>query len=175
MTDVLRPLRQLAKAGPCVVLAHYSPKGTPRDGQFSRGTDALPAFVDCQIEMHWMGRAGSDNRRRRLLAWSRHDETPRRLTIELPPGSTVFSVVPEEAIPQDEITRTLLELVAANPGSTARELWDAWRPTEGRPRLRLVNDRMQALAAFGQVQREGAGHRFEPYRYGSCQTGVAMC
>jgi len=33
--------------------------------------------------MDWLGRPADDDRRRRLTAFSRHEETPRRLVIEL--------------------------------------------------------------------------------------------
>src|SRR5262249_13169154 len=40
---------------------------------------ALAAFVDILIEMHWYAAPDEPDRRRRLLAWSRHDATPRQL------------------------------------------------------------------------------------------------
>ena len=45
MTDALRPLRELAAAGPGVLLLHHPRKGNALGGQGARGTGALPAEV----------------------------------------------------------------------------------------------------------------------------------
>ena len=49
MTDALRPLRELADDGPAVLILHHPRKGAAAGGQGSRGTGALPAFVDFLI------------------------------------------------------------------------------------------------------------------------------
>ena len=50
-------------------------KGASPAGQAARGSGALAAFVDVLVEMYWYGEPQTSDRRRRLLAFSRHEET----------------------------------------------------------------------------------------------------
>jgi hypothetical protein len=51
-------------------------------GKAARGSGALSGYADIVIEMRAFPKAGPEDRRRRLWAWSRYPETPRRLVIE---------------------------------------------------------------------------------------------
>lgn len=168
MTDALRPVRELATAGPAVLLLHHPRKGAAVGGQSSRGTGALPAVVDFLIEMHWSGPAAAENRRRRLDAWSRHEETPRRVLVELNAEGTDYSVVAEEQDAHeadDEVSRTLERVVEAEPGLSAREILASWPAGVHRPGRETLFDRLRALTEVGRLRREGSGCRYAPYRY----------
>src|SRR5207244_6739697 len=97
------------------LLLHHPRKGAAIGGQWSRGTGALPAVVDFLVEMHWSGRAASENRRRRLEAWSRHEETPRRVLVDLNDAGTDYAVVPQDVDADDGlddvVSRTLERLL----------------------------------------------------------------
>jgi hypothetical protein len=203
MTDALRPLRALAIAGPAVLILHHPPKGATRGGEGSRGTGALPAFVDFLVEMHWSGRGQpsrplpqsrmapsppaqlpqsrkapsppaplpqsrerGDDRQRLLLAWSRHDETPRRVLVELSASGTDYAVLPGGADePNDELQRVLEELLRDPAGLTVREIVDRWPPGRERPSVRGLRDRLWELLVIGRLERSGRGDRFSPYRF----------
>src|SRR5581483_4538084 len=77
----LAPLRQLADTGVAIWLMHHPHKGKVRSGEWARGTGSLPASVDISLEMHPCG-ADFTDRRRILLGYSRHEETPRRRVFE---------------------------------------------------------------------------------------------
>jgi hypothetical protein len=78
----LSPLRRLAGQGIALWLMHHPHKGKARPGEWSRGTGSLPASVDIALEMHPVCADDLGDRRRLLLGWSRHEETPRRRVIE---------------------------------------------------------------------------------------------
>jgi hypothetical protein len=83
MLEALAPLQRLTAEGLGVLLAHHPSKGDNADGQAARGSGALPGYVDIAVEMFHVGRASGGDRRRRLVAYSRYEETPRQLVIEL--------------------------------------------------------------------------------------------
>jgi hypothetical protein len=153
-------------AGPAVLIVHHPPKGATRGGQASRGTGALPAFVDFLVEMHWSGPATSENRRRRLLAWSRHDETPRRVLVELSAAGTDYAVLPAGSDEPDDETQRLLEGILSDPaGLTVREIIERWPPGTEPPSPRSLRDRLWELVALERLERLGRGVRFAPFRY----------
>ncbi len=175
MTDVLRPLRELADCGPAVLILHHPRKGLAAGGQAARGTGALPAFVDFLVEMHWAGPAAADNRRRRLAAWSRHEETPGRVLLELSADGTDYAVVegkPDGA--DDEVDRVLEGLLRATPGLTARELAVRWPAGAERPRWRALVGRLRGLSDAGRLARTGGGHRYAPFRYRLAEDGPTV-
>jgi hypothetical protein len=81
--DALRPLERLTAAGQAVLLLHHPRKRPTPDGQSARGTAALRTSVDVLMEMKLPPSSQPQDRRRRLLAWSRWDTTPRECVIEL--------------------------------------------------------------------------------------------
>jgi hypothetical protein len=122
--------------------------------------------VDVLVEMHWAGPAGMENRRRRLLAWSRHAETPRRALLELSADGTDYAAVPDEPDePADEVGRALESVLRAAPDLTAREAHARWPAGADRPRLQALARRLRTLADAGRLVRSGPGHRYGPYRY----------
>jgi hypothetical protein len=173
MTDTLRPLRELAALGPGVLILHHPRKGLSMGGQGARGTGVLPAFVDILMEMHWPGPPSTDTRRRRLTAWSRHDETPRRLLMELSDDGTDYTVVPDDRgemdYPNDTVWRTVESLLRnsdSERGLTRRELLDRWPGGgEAPPGDTPLYRRLCAMLQTGRLTRSGRGQRFSPYRY----------
>jgi len=83
LLECLTPLQRLASAGMSVLLPHHPRKGKTLAGQAARGSGALAGFVDVIIEMGYSSHPDDLDRRRRLVAFSRHDQTPRHLLIEL--------------------------------------------------------------------------------------------
>jgi hypothetical protein len=166
MTDALRPVRELAANGPGVLILHHPRKGSSMGGQGARGTGALPAFVDFLVEMHWPESAAGESRRRRLSAWSRHEQTPRRVLLELSTDGTDYAVVPDDANgPDDEVGRVFEGLLAASPGLTAKELLGRWPAGVDRPQCSAFYRRLRQLIESGRLVRSGRGYRYSPYRF----------
>ena len=82
MLAALAPLQRLTKAGLAVLVLHHPRKAESAPGRAARGSGALTGFADVLIETGLGGPPDSDDRRRKLAAFSRHAETTRRLAIE---------------------------------------------------------------------------------------------
>jgi hypothetical protein len=168
MLDALLPLQRLTSRGVCLFVMHHPRKGEVKAGQAARGSGALAGHVDILLEMTWYGRPTDLDRRRRIEAYSRHAETPRRLVIELTADGTDYlghGDWGDDALgPSWELLRGLL---AAGQPLTRQEILARW-PVSVLP----VPDGvtlwrwLERLAAEGQVRRDGLGRRNNPYRYG---------
>lgn len=112
MIEALLPLQELAAAGMSILLNHHPRKGESLPGQAARGSGALAGFVDIAMEMTWCAHAADNDRRRKILAFSRHDQTPRQRVIELNADGTDYLV--HGSFQDDEFSTT---------GSTSRWSW----------------------------------------------------
>src|SRR5262249_2091167 len=83
MMEALAPLQQLTSLGASVLLLHHPRKEESAAGMMARGSGPLPRFVDIRVEMDAFGPRALDERRRRLRALSRFEETPQHWVIEL--------------------------------------------------------------------------------------------
>ena len=90
--EVLRPLEQLTAAGVAVLLLHHPRKGVVHAGQAARGSGALSAYADIVLELTCLARSRREDRRRLLCAWSRHDDTPPELVLELSADGCDYAV-----------------------------------------------------------------------------------
>jgi len=167
MLECLTPLQRLTSAGLSVLLLHHPRKGKTVAGQAARGTGALPGFADIIMEMSHCSGPEDEDRRRRLVAFSRHAETPRHLLIELLPDGSDYVVLqcgPEEADGQSWET-LLAVLASAHRKLTQQELLDDWPADADRPGRTSLWRWLKGAVARGQVCREGKGHVRDPYRY----------
>jgi hypothetical protein len=167
MLEALVPLRRLTEAGVAVLLLHHPRKGASADGQAARGSGALAAFVDVLVEMHWYSRGAETDRRRRLLAWSRLEETPRQLVVELNAEGTDYLAHGDFA--QDELGSGWAALRAvlghAPDWLTRPEILQAWPEAEEVPSQVTLWRWLEQAVAQGWVLRDGRGHHSEPFRY----------
>ena len=87
MRNRTRPSRrwrwQNSDLGLAVLVLHHPKKGETKEGQAARGIGVLNAEVDIVLEMTHFSNPSSDDRRRKIVAYSRFDETPRRRLLEL--------------------------------------------------------------------------------------------
>jgi AAA domain len=167
MLDVLLPLQRLTTLGVSVLVLHHPRKGDRLEGQAARGSGALPGHVDILVEMNWFARPMDDDRRRRLIAFSRHRETPRRLVIELGPLGTDYLAYGDFATEEfdqgwDQLQGVLEE---ARGKLTRREIIKEW-PQDYRPPADATLWRwLERAVGDGRVRSEGTGRRSSPFRY----------
>jgi AAA domain len=174
MIDLLRTLRLVACEGPAILLPHHPRKGPSLGGSASRGTGALPASVDCLMEMHWSGCADRENRRRRLQAWSHWEETPRRVLLELSECGTDYRLLPDEPDAAGTGAWPTLEgLLRAAPNLTIQEIYERWPAGVERPGFRALSVWLRELSDSGRLERSGHGHRYAPFRYRVLDEGPA--
>jgi hypothetical protein len=166
MLDALLPLTRLTALGVSVLVLHHPRKGDPAPGQAARGSGALSGFVDILIEMRHYRRAGDNDRRRRLLAFSRHETTPRELVIELTADGTDYlahgDFVSEEFARNWEELRSVL--AAAEWKLTRRQIRERW-PALPAPDEATLWRWLERAAERGLVCRDGDGRRGSAYRY----------
>ena len=158
MLEMLAPLRRLTERRMAVLLLHHPRKETPAEGMAARGSGALSAYADIIVEMDCCRRSRPGNdRRRALAAFSRFDDTPRDLVIELNAAGTDYEARGEAA--HDEFldcwSRLHAVLLAARGKLTRRELAASWPDADGPP---------PAEASLGPLPESRPGPRPAPLR-----------
>jgi hypothetical protein len=163
----LLPVLRLTKLGMALLFMHHPRKGVVLPGQAARGSGALGAFVDIIIERNFCARAGDLDRRRKLLAFSRHSRTPAQCVIELNPEGTDYVVHGD--FQDDEFAQnwTSLRMVLEDAAHKLRRTqiladWPADFPCPSENTLTRWLDRGRSL---GLVLQEGTGRKNDPFRY----------
>ncbi len=166
MIDALAPFLALADAGLAVLLLHHPSKGEPALGQAARGSGALLASVDVVLEMRHPG-GDPFTRRRKIFGWSRHEETPRQMMIELSPDGLRYDRLPDGSDDfhghWDTINRVL---VAAAAPLTRSQILADWPTDVRKPNDATLWRWLDRGVELGLAVRVGKGTKTEPYRYG---------
>jgi hypothetical protein len=167
MLEALLPLQQLTRLGLSILLLHHPPKKVCSPGQGSRGSGALPSHVDIVIEMRRRGRPAADNRRRRLLGFSRYQETPREHVIELAPdGADYLSLGNgdrESFLDHWDTFKTVLD--DAQQKLTRQEILQQWPADFPKPNIGTLHRWLQSAVPLGRICQQGTGRRRDPFRY----------
>lgn len=162
----LAPFIALAEAGLSVLLLHHPSKGEPALGQAARGSGALPASVDIVLEMRHPG-GNPFTRRRKIFGWSRHDETPRQMLMELSEDGRTYERLADTSDDFHENWETVLQVLSAMPEPlTQTEIRNAWPPDSTRPHETTLWRWLDKAVAMGLAVRVGKGTKREAYRYG---------
>ncbi len=168
MMDTLAPLAKLAQAGVAVLLLHHPRKAPAAEGMAARGCGALPAFVDFIIEMRHVDGKQQDDRRRRLIAFSRDAATPRAQLLELSADGLAYALV-NEPPPPDDFSENwpILQMIFedADRELTRAEIPTAWPADFSCPKPTTLRKWLDEAFDRGLIQREGSGRRSEPFRY----------
>lgn len=165
----LSELQVLTQLGIAVLALHHPGKKPAAAGQAARGSSALIGHVDIIIEMRRLGGGTGGNRRRRLRAWSRHDETPERIVIELNEAGTDYTVVnvPDDAGPKQESLPSALDYILrhATLRMTREQILNQWPRDERPPSDARLWRMLKRACAARLIAFDGTGHRDEPFRY----------
>jgi len=164
---ILLMLQRLAKLGTSILILHHPRKGKVLAGQAARGSGVLGGYADILLEMGWYGRPTDPDRRRAIEAFSRHEETPKRLVIELTADGTDYlchgDLHPDDFAPCWEIIRTILTSAECPP--TRAEMLRLWPDDFKKPDDSTLYRWLERLLGEGKVVCEGKGRRNDPYRY----------
>jgi hypothetical protein len=108
-----------------------------------------------------------DDRRRRLLAFSRHPTTPRRLVIELNAPGTDYLTHGDFSEQDDRRGWDLLRLVLEDAPDklTRHDLLAAWPADHPRPNETTLWRWLDQAVAARQIHRDGTGRKNDPFRY----------
>jgi hypothetical protein len=172
MQAALSPLHGISEAGAAVLLVHHPRKGDAGEGQASRGSGALPAFADIILEMRRSPSTGHNSRQRVLTAYSRFEETPDELVIELAEdGSGYRSLGARTEADRRARWEAIADaLPAEGPGQTAEELRDQW--PEPKPGKRTLEVDLKQGAEAGRWSMAGAGRKGDPFRFWRNQNSI---
>jgi hypothetical protein len=164
MAEALAPLGRLTARGLAVLLLHHPSKEERAAGMAARGSGALPGFADIILEMSWY--RDSCDRRRRLRAFSRHEQTPRHLVIELNADGTDYLPRPDLADAFAEAWELVRQvLVDAGEPLTRGEVLAGWPPDARRPNARTLWRWLDHAVAARRLLRSGTGLKNDPFRY----------
>jgi len=160
---VLDPIIALARTTTAAFcLVHHTRKSGGTGGVAARGGGALAGAVDIVVELTRFAKSDTSSKRR-LDCYSRWDETPSKLVIELgDDGYTVAPETPEDPDAHSERTGTrgnpTRDFLLENPG-----WWtvDAIAAVTGAPRTTVTS----AVKAIGNIRTKGRGTSNDPKQY----------
>ena len=166
MLSALTSLQRLTSQGVAVLVLHHPSKARYAEGRAARGTGALSGAVDILIEMSAFAHAAHDDRRRKLIAFSRHAATPRRLVIEMNAEMTDYAALGDDTEEAPAYWWSIVEAILADApkGLTRQELLETWPAAQPPNRVTLWRWLDRAVAE-AQLARGGTGRRANPYRY----------
>ncbi|MBV9125877.1 MAG: AAA family ATPase [Planctomycetes bacterium] len=162
----LAHLQRLTSLGLSVLLLHHPGKGDPAIGQAARGSGALSGSADILIEMRFCPGAADNDRRRRLYAFSRYPETPRRLVVEWSVDGTDYlsrgTFLEERFSRRWQILHTIF--VEAAHKLNRHEVCLRW-PGGRAPNEVSVGRWLERAVDQGLLRKDGRGLQHNPFRY----------
>jgi AAA domain len=165
MLAALASLQTLTARGLAVLVLHHPAKKDAGPGPSGRGSGALLGGADILAELRWYRRAGADDRRRRLVALSRFEETPRQLVIELNAAGTDYlshgSLAEADFAGSWQVLHDLLR--PADRKLTRAQPLGLW-PDEEPPEATTLYRWLRRAVAAG-LRQDGRGKGREPVRY----------
>ena len=164
MMEALVPIRSISAAGAGVLLIHHPRKGDGSQGTASRGSGALPGFVDVILELRRYAPDDNTDRRRVLTALSRFEDTPAEQVIELTDDG--YKVIGDRSdAGREDIDAAIREVLPTGGcGMTYEMVREEW-PSDKKPGEQKLRGMLNAGANRGEWMRRGMGKRNDPYRY----------
>ncbi len=163
----LLPLHGLCQAGAAVLLIHHPRKGDGGEATAARGSGALPAFVDCIVEMRRFDPERRDDRRRVLRTYSRFEESPDELVVELDQDGINYTTIGARSDVSHRDRSRVIAAIFAEEASplVPRQIRNSW-PDGSAPGLRTIERDCVAGVEAGAWGRFGTGRRGDPHTYG---------
>lgn len=165
MTTVIVEFRRIIEVGASMLVAHHPGKSTTGQGKSSRGSGALPGFVDILLEFGRFAPDRAEDTRRVLVGMSRYKDTPPEVVIELADEGYIATGTKADSTAADR-GEIILGLLSDMPVSrdAIRQSW----PEEcavPRPGDTILKKTLQTLEREGRLVVTGSGKRGEPYLY----------
>jgi hypothetical protein len=161
----LMPLRDLSNAGAAVLLVGHSRKCDGSQGTATRGSGALPGFVDVIVEFRRHATDDPTDRKRVLTAYGRYEATPAEQVIELQDDGFVVIGDRREVRARDLAASVTAMLPTEGAGVTAEDLRVRWSEGFEKPGLTVLRSVLNQGATDGRWTRSGTGRRGDPWRF----------
>ncbi len=160
----LEPLNAITDAGPALLLAGHPSKAEQAEGRVTRGGGAIAGWVDILMEFRRLDPNDLGNRMRVLTGYSRFEETPQELVVELTGDGYRAVGTRAEVRVSARMDAILSRLSSEPPGMSVNEIRDVW-PGDRPPSKRTVETYLASLLKAGRIVRTGEGSRVNPYRW----------
>jgi hypothetical protein len=167
----LTPFYKITESGAAVLLMHHPRKGDANQGQASRGSGALPGFVDIICELRRFNPEQADDTRRVLKGLARFDETLPETVIELRDDGYHVVGSKADAKQLDRIPVIEKILVDSKAELTSEDVFHAWPEHKiPRPSKRSVQLDLNYGFSENRWNRSGEGKKGDPFRYSKCDS-----
>ena len=165
--EALMPLNMILEARAGVVLVGHPSKGDGGEGRATRGSGALPAFVDIIVEMRRYDAEHRTDTRRVLTAYSRYKDTPPELVIELDMEGMNYRAVGTKAeVKVSERADILMELLPFAPTAyNIKDVSQNWPEGLVRPGEKTLKRDLDKLVEYGRVAVRGTGVKGDEFRW----------
>ena len=165
MTRVIVEFRRIVEAGAALMVAHHPSKAPMGQGRSSRGSGALPGFVDIILEFGRYQPEHAEDTRRVLLGLSRFKETPTEVVLDLTEDG--YQAVGTVARNGTNNRRDIITGLMTDVAITRETIRDRWPADCGvpKPSISQLKIELAALASIGRIQVTGDGKRGSPLTY----------
>lgn len=144
--SALLPLNHLLGQNVSVLLVHHFRKSGGTEGTASRGSGALGSYVDILVEFSRMNSDDPNSTQRVLRTYSRFEESPKEVVIELIDDEYVTLGTKAEVSKTAKLQKVLFLLPDASDGVTITELLDSWVEDSGpKPHIRTLRRYLKEL------------------------------
>ena len=163
--SALLPLHNITEQNAAVILVHHPRKGDAGEGQAARGSGALPSFVDVIVELRRFKAEDKNDRRRKLHAYSRYEETPAEVVIELTDdGYQTIGTTADAS--RDDRQQVIGEVLSDQEWLSPQEIGEQWpEDTIPKPGKRTLQQDLKSGYETGRWDRTGQGAKGDPYKY----------
>ena len=154
VTSALLPLNTLLENDLALMVVHHDRKSGGEEGTASRGSGALPAYADIIVEFRRFDPSKRNDTRRVVKTYSRYEETPPELVLELTPEGYDIHGTKAQVVQQEKLT-LVLDIVPIEPASySIDKILSEWPEEEyGKPPHKPTMYRwLQKLKEQGSVK-----------------------
>jgi hypothetical protein len=147
-------------------LVHHLRKGDGQEATGARGSGALPAFVDVILELRRYDASVRQDRRRVLTGYSRWDDTPDELVVELVEDGTGYRAHGDKKqVAREEIRNGISRVLPLEPpGITSDAIREAW-PSDPPPHNQKLLAELRWGVDEGFWGRQGKGKKGSPFTF----------
>lgn len=158
VTSALLPINELLEKNISVLLVHHFRKSGGSEGTAARGSGALGSYVDILIDFSRLDGGNPNDSQRVLRSYSRFEETPPEVVIDMVDGEYVTRGTRAEVSKEARMKNVLFILNDTDLfGLTIKEITENWDTEEfgSRPTKRTIRNYIDALLVDGRIKQVG--------------------
>ena len=156
ISSALLPINHLLEQNIAVLLIHHFRKSGGNEGTASRGSGALGSTADILVEFSRMDGDNPNSTQRVLKTYSRFEESPKEVVIELINGEYITRGTKTEVSKTEKLKKILILLPNQPNGVTITELFDNWDSDyEHKPSKRSLRRYIDELNKQGKAKIVG--------------------